>query len=238
VPGIVIKVDTSQVDKYLKTEAPKQVAFALATALNATAKQAVQDANQAAAQTFAHANAFTRNAAFVLPGQMASKANQSVWVALRPQQEKYLQFEILGGTRTAANNSRIPAQALVLAGSGKDPLKSGFLARLSNQAKAEASRRIAVHAAKGMPKIKGIRAPKRVAANTGIFKMSGHGPAGGPGGFFQRLPGHKLHRLIAFDATSTYKPKWDFYGDVTASVGRNFNKNFQSAMMKALETAT
>jgi hypothetical protein len=237
VTGLAIKVDTRQIQKYLKTEAPKQVAFATAMGLNATAKQAVQDANQSAARIFTRANAFTRNAVFVLPGQMATKASQRVTIGLRPQQEKYLQFEILGGTRTGADNTRIQARALVLPGSGKDPLKPGFLARLTNQAKAEAARRVAVNAAKGMPKIKGVRRPKLVAANTGVFKMSGRGPAGGPGGFFQRLPGHKLRRLIAFDPKATYNPKWDFYGVVTASVGRNFNRNFEAAMVKALATA-
>lgn len=207
----------------------KQVPFAVATALNATAKQAAADANAAIPSVFNRANRFTQMA--IGTPALATKANLFATIAIKPLQAQYLGLEIFGGTRTPANNTRMPSQALVLPGSGSAPLASGAVKRFAAQAQADKARRQAVAA--------GTRKRgKLTSANAGVFKLSGHGiRPGDVGGFFRRLPNHRVIRLVAFEPTANYRPKFNFNKLVVASVNSTFGANFDRALARAVATA-
>ena len=223
---ITVKVDTRLADNLLRQLA-KQLPYAAARALNATAKKAAAEANAAMPSVFQHASKFTQSAVGV--PTFATKTDLFAMVAIKPLQAKYLSLEITGGKRTPASNTRVQSSALVLPGKGTAPLPSGFLGRLSQQAAAEVARRQQIAA--------GIKKRRKGSANRGIFKMSGRGPVGGPGGFFRRLPDHHLTRLISFEPSANYRPKLDFHGAVRTSVSRNLGPIFARELANALRTA-
>lgn len=224
-----ITVDTRKLTAALDDLARRQIPFATATALNATAKLAATQANTAMANTFTRANAFTRNAVTAPRELAATKTTLSATVALRPIQAKYLGLEIEGGTRTPASNTRSSSQALVLPGRGPAPLQAGAVKRIAAQAAADRARRAAVQA--------GTRKARKGAADTGVFMMSGHGPSDGVGGFFRRLPGHHLVRLVAFEATAQYRPKFDFKAQILSTVAGNFERLIEQQLARAIATA-
>lgn len=217
-----IKIDSKATIEMLKKVA-KQLPFAAATALNETARKAAADVNAAMPQTFAHTNAFTRQAVGAL--DLATKSDLSATVGIKPLQAQYLGLEIYGGERTPTST------ALVLPGHGPDPLPRGFVKRLAAQAAADQARRQAVAA--------GTRKRgKLTGSNTGVFRLSGHGiRPGDQGGFFRRLPNHRITRLIAFEPSAEYQPKFDFEAQVRKSVDTNLTSNFQKRLAKALATA-
>jgi hypothetical protein len=219
-------VDTKAASDML-AKVQKQLPYAMRRAVNETARQAAADVNRAMPSVFTHANAFTLNAVGVATS--ATKTNLFATVAIKPLQSKYLWPEIFGGTRTPADNTRTQSAALVLPGKGSAPLPSGFIRRLSAQAAAEASRRQQIAA--------GAQKRRRNAGNSGVFKMSGKGPVGGPGGFFRRLPDHHLLRLVSFESSAQYTKKFDFYGAVKTSVDRTLKANLERAIAQALATA-
>jgi hypothetical protein len=226
--GIKITID-SRATRAALGKLANQIPFAMAQAINATAKQAAADANAAMPSIFNRANAFTRQA--VGTPSLATKGSLSATVAIKPLQAQYLGLEILGGTRTPAGNTRLPSQALVLPGQGTAPLPSGLIKRLAAQAQADQARRQAVAA--GMRK-----RGKLTGANAGVFKLSGHGiRPSDVGGFFRRLPNHKVQRLVAFEPSAQYKPKFQFERQVTQTVNSTFAANFDRALARALTTA-
>jgi hypothetical protein len=252
-----IKVDTKAVSVSL-SRLMKQLPFAASQALNQVAKKAASDANAAMPGTFVHANAFTRQA--VGTPSLATKSRLAAAVAIKPLQAKYLRLEIEGGTRTPSDNTRsTSARALTLPGSGPDPLRYGAIKSLITQAEADKAKRTAARDARRImtvpTKAQAQRERRRQAtsqlvtvptlaqararqpSNTGVFKMSGRGPEGGVGGFFLRLPGHHLKRLVAFEAVAQYQPKWDFKKAIIASAMGNLPGAFERALAQALASA-
>jgi hypothetical protein len=224
--AIRVTVSTKAADDMLK-RLQRQLPFAKAKALTATARQAASDVNRSMPSVFQHANTFTQNSVGV--SAFATKSSPFAIVSIKPLQSRYLWFETFGGVRTPSSNTRVASQALVLPGTGQNPLPSGFLKRLSAQAAAEVARRQQIAA--------GTKKRRKNASNSGVFKMSGKGPVGGPGGFFRRLPDHHLLRLVSFEASAQYTPKFDFYGAVNTSVKRNLKANLERALAQALATA-
>lgn len=207
----------------------KQIPFAVAQAVNATARRAAADANAAMPSVFEHANRFTQMAVGV--PLLATKSSLTAVVAIKPLQGKYLGLEVLGGTRTPADNTRIASSALVLPGNGPDPLPAGRIKLLTQQIQTAATQRQAIAA--------GTRKARRGNGSRGVFKMSGRDPFGdgGAGGIWRRLPGHRVTRLVSFEATARYKPKWDFNGQIEKSVTQSFQQIFAAAIERAMRTA-
>ena len=177
----------------------RQMPFATAQALNRTAKLAAAEANAAMPSIFQHANRFTQMAVTAPSDMLAKKNSLTATVTLKPLQAKYLGLEIIGGMRTPMLNTRLPSQALVLPGSGTTPLRSGAIKRLAQQAAADQARQTGCDG-------RSTQAPQGISSDTGVFKMSGHGPFGGAGGFFRRLPGHHLTRLVSFESSRPTSP--------------------------------
>lgn len=223
-----IKVDAKDLTKQLTALAGKQLPFALSSALNKVGKQAAQDANKGMTSIFDRVSPFTARA--VGQSIFASKTSLLTEISIKPLQAKYLSHEILGGTRTPADNTRSTSQALVLPGKGTTPLPSGAVKRIAAQASADQARRAAVAAG-------ARRRGKATGANAGVFKMSDHGPAGGPGGFFKRSPDHHITRLVSFEPQASYEAKYRFRDQILTSVAGNWPKAFEESLARALATA-
>ncbi len=210
--------DVRKATATLSEAAAKQVPFATAKALTTLAKLAQADIQQALPSIFGHLAPFTRQGIAI---KAATKASLTAQVYVKPLQAQYLGLEEFGGTRTPAMNTRIVSRALTMPGvnarlNDAGSLPRGYVAKLAAMAEADAGPR------KGQT----------------VVKFSGSGPNGkGPGGFFLRLPGHHIRRLISFEASAQYKPKFGFEKRVEAKVRADFAGVFGAAMTQAVATA-
>lgn len=226
--ALTISADVTRATMALQAAARTQIPFATAKALTALAKQA-QAAEQAALpQVFSHLSPFTRQGIAIEP---ATKGKPQACVYVRDLQAKYLATEEFGGTRTSSLNTRIISRALSMPGVGARLNKAGGLPRgyiKSLAARAQADKEKRADAQAGNRKM-----PKR---DGGVFIMSGHGPSGGPGGIFQRLPGHHLTRLISFESEAHYTAKFGFEPRAIAVVRQNGRAVFDAALKQAFAT--
>jgi hypothetical protein len=231
----------------------RQLPFAVAMALNATAKDVQTGITTTLPDVFDRPAPFTMNALAVLP---AGKTAPVATVLVKDQQAKYLRFEQFGGTRTAAANSIKPATALALP-SGSLPLDSyggmrrGQLAKLKEAAKQNASARQDWRAARKAARdgqaprsrAKGALATRRTGPpawprDFGIFYWRHPtGKFADIGGYFIRSPGHYLKRLSAFLAETHYKPRMDFFGRGMRLARGSFERHLREELRKAVATA-
>jgi hypothetical protein len=71
-----------------------------------------------------------------------------------------------------------------------------------------------------------------------IAYLKGAGPHGqGPGGFFERLPGHKITRLTSFGAKANYHPVFHFEDRVRLIATRTFRVALLRRLREAIATA-
>ena len=224
---ITIKADTRAIRKQLEDVARKQVPRVIADALNATAQQAARDVNAAMPQVFTKATPFTRNAVAAPASLKATPDRMMAVVMIKDLQAKYLWLEAMGGTRTPADGSRalvMPGTAARLNGYGNLP--KGYVAQLARQSQLVQRARQTVVKGKG-----GRRTKRGQTHDKGVFELNNAGIGGqGPGGFFRRLPGGHVTRLIAFEDAAKYQPKFPFEKLVTDSVQRTFKQNLDKAI--------
>ncbi len=212
-----LHADVRKATAALGEAASKQVPFATAKALTTLAKLAQQDVQQALPRIFGHVAPFTRQGIAIKP---ATKASLTAQVFVKPLQAQYLSLEEFGGTRTPAMNTRIMSRALTMPGVGArmigGGLPRGFVKRLAAWAENKTT----------------------FADKTSVVKLSGSGPGGkGPGGFFYRLPNHHLRRIVSFEDSAQYKPKFGFEKRIEATVRGNFAAVFGSSMAQAVGSA-
>ncbi len=216
--SINVSADVRRATAMLDEAARKQVPFATAKALTSLAKLGQRAAQDEMQKVFGHLVGFTKQGIAI---EAARKDTLQSRVFIRPLQAQYLGLEIAGGTRTPGNNTRIASRALTLPGVGArlgkaGSLPRGYVAKLAAMAEAKT----------------GLR------KGTTVVKFSGSGPNGkGPGGFFLRLPNHHIQRLISFEASAQYQPKFDFEPTVRAVVAANVQGVVGAAVASALATA-
>jgi len=163
----------------------------------------------------------------------ATKETLTAVVAVKGIQAKYLALEETGGTRVPSMNTRKPsAKALVLPGKaipldsfGNIP--SGLVGRLMQRAKAQQA---AAHAGKRR---------RNGQQDTGLVYMSGSNPNNqrGLGGLFKRMAGHHLMRLIAFEPSESYRPRFGFHDRIAKIVLATFVERLKARFQEALATA-
>ena len=209
---VSVKTDFARMDRLLTDRMLKQLPFATAAALTDTAIAAKLGVTKALPEIFGKdgpPTAFTLNAIAI---RSATKSNLQSVVYLRPIQAKYLFHEEVGGTRTAAENTRKPASALVLPGKIKldshGNIPAGVLARLM-----------------------------KARGKKGVFYAKGNGPLGGPGGLFQRLPGGHLKRLTAFESATHYTPRFHYRARVQSIARATFAPALKRRLLEAMRTA-
>ena len=223
---VSVKTDVFRMAATLHDMSRQQFPFAVAGALNDAARTSAStiDADIAAGRIFSKATPFTRNAVVAPPSLGARKNDLTAVVTVRPLQSQYLLHEQIGGTRTPAENTRKPAaQALVMPGrilklNAYSNIPNGTLRRLLSSLTTAASGETADrHAAKVAD---GKRVRDVATRDRGVFYV---GPAGFgklTGGIYQRLPGHRIGKLISFRPSTNYRPRFDFSNRV-ARVARD-----------------
>ena len=239
---IAFDVDTSgltKMEQALGLLAEKQLGFAMAQALNDCTRAASVDVNKSMASVFDRPTRFTENAAVAPRSLAATRDSLVATVTLRDIQAKYLTPEEQGGTRTPADNTRKPGQALVLPGKGLDldsygNIPNGTLRRLRAQAKAERRARRKRAALSRKQAEDQAKPPPVNDADTIVFLPAGApGNKAGIGGYFRRVAGHGLQRLTAFEAETHYHARMGYH----ARVQHVFAATWSAALVRRLHDA-
>lgn len=240
---IEIDVDTHDIDRATRALAAmldkKQVDYAIARALNDCTRAASVAVNDAMASVFDRPTAFTKAAAVAPRSLAATRDSLASTVTLRDVQAKYLGVEETGGERTPAMNTRNPqARALVLPGvnlrlDSYGNIPRGAVARLKAMLNAQAGKHTAQLIARRRKAGKRVRVvPNR---DRGVFYV----PAGHrlPGGFWQRLPGHRITHLIAFATHAEYTARLGYHARVEAVFKAEWPKAMAQRLAEAAATA-
>ena len=230
---IRVSIDVRAVARALDGVLANQVPFAASRALNDVSRAARDQVTSDLPSIFDRPVPFTMSA---IASSAASKSTLTATVFVKPLQAKYLLPEEIGGPRLPVNNTRKTSRALIVPSKIElDPFGNipiGAIKAIVQQA--DAGKALTV---------KQLRRKKfydraRAKRNQGIFYMAGHGPGGnGPGGFFKRLPGHKLLRLISFKPSTTYRPIFNFRLRVEKVVTSGFHAAFIARLKEAVTTA-
>lgn len=244
---LVLHNNFAQFARQIDERATKHLAFAQSRALTDTARDLAKQLTADIPDIFGKATPFTRHA---IGFTGSSRTNLTASVFVKAVQSQYLLHEEIGGTRTAAENTTQPGQALVLPGSTElkalpglprnayDNMPAKVLAKL--RAAAEQTKRdhrqIAAQAAYG-GKLKGARLKAVAAGQSGVvFLDAAHVPApfAKIGGYFRRGPGNKLYRLTTFEASEHYTPKFGFKQRFEHEGARIFAPHMRARMLEAL----
>ena len=230
---IRVTLDIRGVARALDAVAAKQVPFAASRALNDVTRAARDEVTSDLPSIFDRPVAFTLSA---IASSTATKSNLTGSVFVKPLQAKYLLPEEIGGLRLPVNNTRKTARALIVPSKieldafGNIPF--GAIKSIVQQA--DAGRALTVKQLKRKKFYDRTRAKR----DQGVFYMAGHGPGGkGPGGFFRRLPGRKLLRLISFEPNTSYRPIFNFRARVEKIVTAGFEAAFIKRLKEAVTTA-
>lgn len=236
-----LKADFTRMERALQVMARDQVPFAAARSLNDVARSASVRVNAGMDTVFDNPTSFTDRAAVAPISLAAQKDRLAAVVTLRPIQARYLLREEVGGTRVPAENTRKPdARALVLPGRGLKLDSHGNIPRgavqrlqglLQARSNAEISGRHAAKKAAGK-RVKSV--PKR---DRGVFYV-GRGNPRLQGGFWQRLPGHRLRSLILFEPETDYPTKrLGYHACVQAVATAEWTSAFRKRLDEAMRSA-
>lgn len=190
-----IKSNIKEVTKWTTSVQKKQIPFATANAINHTLFQTRKVMMKQTEQKLSNPTSFTVKSFLVAK---AKKTTLSGMLFIREQAEKYLKFQIEGGTRSRGKKFAIPTSNAKLNKHGNIIGKRTGLVKKKSQF---------------LQTINGI---------TGVW---------------ERQRDNKLKLIIALKNSANYKPKLPFYTIAEKYAASKFNKNFISAMNKALRTA-
>ncbi len=216
-----------------------QIPYAMSRALNDCAKAAALSVNREMAAVFDRPTKFTERAAVAPRAMAATKSHLTAEVTLRPVQAQYLRLEETGGTRTGAMNTRKSSRAIVLPGKSLPldqfgNIPSGFLKSLKSEISRISKKQIAArHAAKTAA---GQRVREVAGRDRGTFYVP-KGAARLLGGFWIRLPGHRISHLVAFGDKTSYKPRLGYHARVDAAARETWPKAMLARLHEAIRTA-
>jgi hypothetical protein len=237
---IAVRIDAtgfSRMERALLHVARQQIPYAAARALNDVARTAQAHVNATEGSTFDRPTPFTSRAVVAPLSLAAQPGHLTATVTVRDIQAKYLLHEEIGGTRTSDENTLRPGGAIVLPGRGLlldrfGGTPKGTVAKLAAQAEAARQER---QAARSKRKQRRSDAVKR--GDRGVFYVprAGHGKL--TGGFYQRLPGHRLAQLIAFGSETHYRPRMHYRARLTESAAATWPAAFRRRLVEAAATA-
>lgn len=209
----------------------KQVRFAAALAITRTA-QAVKDEMPKYMRTV-----LDRPTEFTTGGMFLRKADKNTLTAVvgfRNIQAGYLRYQIDGGVRTAGRGGiKLPGN-VELNSFGNIP--KGLIARLKAAAQSG-------QLSKAIGKRLGVDVNRRKgAAPIQLFvgRPVGKGWDKAPIGIWRRIPGRpgRLIPVIVFEDTpANYRKRFDFQGEASRIVFREWRQQFDRALDEAMRTA-
>lgn len=192
---ITVRDDFKRATRMMTDLERRQLPFALARALNGTAKAGQADTERELPRAFDKPTPFTRRGIAV---KTASKGDLEAEVFVRPIQAGYLSLPERGGMREPKGKALVTPKAVRRNQYGNIP----------------------------------NRALKRAKARKQVFV----GQVRGVGGFWERTKGG-LKLLARFEGPKRVKRNEWFMPTVTATVRREFPRQFALAMREALRTA-
>ena len=234
-----IRSDLSRMEQSLLRIAGRQIPFAASAALNDVARGARDVVNAAMPRTFDRPNPFTQRAVVAPKDLAATKDKWAATVTLQPIQAKYLLHEEIGGTRSPAENTLKPANALLLPRAGLALDRFGGIPRATvAKLKAQLNKAAGKQTAKRHAlKRKNHKRIKKVAnRDRGVFYV-GTGHPRLAGGFWQRLPGHRIQQLIGFAKETHYSPRFGFHEQVHAYAAEAWTSAFVARLHEAIGSA-
>lgn len=208
---ITFDFNTAGVTRSLRAIATDQMPFAIARAITMTAQQVAEDQRNVMQRHLDRPTPFTQRGVAVL--QTATKRTPAAVVGFRPIQEKYLRWQIEGGTRSPETSGRallVPRAARL---NRYGNLPRGYAARTLQGANAFV-------ASRGDAKTRHLQ--------PGIYRRFKK-----PKGKTARPP--KL--LAAFETDATYEPIYPFAETAKAKAQRDMPDAFNRSMAEAIATA-
>jgi hypothetical protein len=219
----MFKVGIKGLDEAIKVidKTQRQIKFATAKALTRTAVRIQEAETRAIEKSFDRPISFTKRAIGIAP---ATTANLEARVFVKDRQAKYLEPQIMGGSRGIKTFERrfnskggsggywVPGPGVKLNASGNIPLNT----------------------------IKQIALQLQLAgAKSGLFQTVFIGrPKNQPNKPFaiwaKDKKGKLVPMLIRLDKSPTYRRRFDFYGIGNRLKGQVFNEEFNRAMREAL----
>ena len=227
---IAIKVDTSGLDaiRARLSGMSKQVNYAAAVALTATAKKAQAAMPAAMDRSLDRPTPFTKSSIFV---SLANKNNLSATIGFKDRAASYMAKQIAGGTVNPGKAGlRLPA-SIALNQYGNIP--KGLTKQLIAIAKKEGN---------GLTKRKSrlIKVSNKVELFYGDPEdVGGHKF---PPGIYKRIDlganRHQLIPIVIFPRVAAhYKPRFKFQQEVETIVRKEWPEQFNTALQNALRTA-
>jgi hypothetical protein len=245
---ISIKIDASDVARTLSAFA-KQIPYATALAMTATAKDAVEDLKAEMRRVFDRPNNFTMNAFYAKPARktdLTATVMAREWAPGGRPASKYLAPEIEGGARgmkgfekalsgisggqyaMPGKDARLDANGNMSRGQIVQILSRlgalyDPLQNMTDRTTARLRRKGMLVAASGMKSDMFLARENRVGRPYGIYQLIG--------------PGRVAQLLVFTTKRPTYKAILPFGSIVANSVGRTWPSNVSKAIDAALKTA-
>jgi hypothetical protein len=205
----------------------KQVAYATARALTATAREVQRRIPAALEKDLDRPNQFTKSGTFVIP---ARKDKLQATVAFKDKQAKYMRLQIEGGSRTpGARGLKLPGD-VTLDQHGNIP--RGTIAKMIQAAKAGKY-------GKAVRTRLGINASGKAPSNLALFYGKPKNFPDLPVGIW-RTDGRTLTPVIVFPTNkpARYRPRFKFKELVERTVAEVWPHEFDKAFADAMRTAT
>lgn len=234
-----ITADFDRLERALTDLAQRQLPFAMATALNETAKEVLADVRKEMSENFDNPTPWTLNAFFV---QRASKRKLVARVRRKiPQRGRhYLETQEEGGARPQTGFEKLVASRMKYGGIIRTitPAKGARLNKYGNMSPGQRNKILSA-----------VKAQRDSSANTTKESRQKHKRRAGyfvprPGsklspGIYRRSPGgKKITKVMHFsDDAANYQARFDFDGVSQAMASRKFPQNFARAMKRAIATA-
>ena len=208
-----------------------QLPFAMARALNDTAKAATIAVNLAMAEVFDRPNKFTERASIAPRAMAATKTRPMAEITMRPIQGQYLALEETGGTRTGAMNTRKPSRKIML------PAKALELDQYGGIPRGTLARFNAAAAKSAGLKQRRAKAAASAPAQFVFLPANDPGNKAGISGWFRRDDGHHLVRLTAFESQTHYHARMGYHARVEAAARTAWPSAFRARLHEAIATA-
>lgn len=246
---LTIKIDSEGVRRRLRDLADKQVRFAAARALTATARQAVTDVQTAMQTTFDRPTPFTLKAFYAKP---ATTKDLTAWVGTRENAPggtpagSYLYPQFFGGTRSMKRFERrlsgvsgdqfaVPANAAPLDQFGN--VSRGTIMQMMSRLdlRGDKGKNMSARTARQLAR-QGLVAKGRDTRSD--FFVARRGANGQPYGIYRLVSKGVVKPLFFFTASApSYRQVLDLEAIINKSAAENFEKNFDAAFKEALRTA-
>lgn len=224
----------------------RQIAFVVAKALTATAKDSQEAIRDAMPRVFEKPTPYTLNGTYVKP---ATKMNLEATVKLKDESfkgtpaNKYLGPSIFGGQRNIKRVERLlTGRGILPAGMSVVPGEGAKLDAYGNMTRGQFSKILSqLKANTDQYQNESAASRKRKSRKSAARYFAG-APAGGklPAGVWERTSfarGSAIKPILLFVNVPSYRKQFDFFGLVNQTIRNKFDQRLREAMEYAMATS-